>query len=96
MAHIKKINDLRIEFTENGANVKWCEVCKDSGKPYDDQYQYKEMSFIKGIEGEYSLDKIGDFMLAKIKEGMVLHGIEEDAPEKEDSDSPKIEIEIKS
>ncbi len=93
MAQIKKINDLRVEFTENGANVKWCETCRDSGKPYDDQYQYKEMSFIKGIEGEYSLDKIGEFMLGKIKEGLALHGIEDKSEEKE---SPKIEIEIKS
>jgi hypothetical protein len=93
MDTVKKISDLRIEFTENGANVKWCETTKDSGKPYDDQYRYKELSFIKGVEGEYGIDKIGDFMLAKIKEGMALHGIEDKSEEKE---SPKIEIEIKS
>lgn len=88
--------DIRVDITDNGAVVKWVECSGDPRKPYDDKYEYREMSFISGIEGEYGIDKIGDFLTKKVQEAIVSQMMKSLESEKGNSDTPKIEIEIKS
>lgn len=87
-----KVQDIRIEITENGASVKWCEVGKDPKKPYDDRYSYKEVAFVKGVEGEYAIDKIGAFVTQKIYEAI---GTKDMKMESEEEGNEKSETEIK-
>lgn len=87
--------DIRVDLTDNGAVVKWVECSSDSRKPYDDKYEYREMAFISGVEGEYGIGKIGDFLTQKVKEAIASHLMKSMNSDSGEQQSPKIEIEIK-